>query len=133
MLEVFRVFDHRLSLHSRPMGGIRKCTAGPRSSEGTWCWRCAYFAMFFIANLVGLFWLYWQAAKQALTLAREVRDIDLIGQVLQALWGSCLWSGTPPHRQMLDLPTLVPGPHADQRTGAMPVGYCSNGGSSRHI
>lgn len=50
LLEVFRVFDHRLSLHSRPMGGIRKCTAGPRSSEGTWCWRCACFAMFFIAN-----------------------------------------------------------------------------------
>lgn len=43
---------------------------------------------FSIANLIGLFWLYWQAAKQALTLAREVRDIDLIGQVLQALWGS---------------------------------------------
>lgn len=47
--------------------------------------------MFFIANLIGLFWLYWQAAKQALTLAREVRDIDLIGQVLQALWGSLVY------------------------------------------
>lgn len=47
--------------------------------------------MFFVANLIGLFWLYWQAAKQALTLAREVRDIDLIGQVLQALWGSLVY------------------------------------------
>ena len=33
---------------------------------------------------IGLSCLFWQAAKQALTLAREVRDIDLIGQVLQA-------------------------------------------------